>query len=125
MLGLTGFYYGLSPYPGPMTWNEPRGGVAYADTPISPPDTLAGFGCRANRNNAGYDEGEVPRARGGIGRASVPIEIPREEDLMSETVGDFLVKRLSEWGVKRIFGYPGDGSTGILGGRERAREDPE
>ena len=34
---------------------------------------------------------------------------------MSETVGDFLVKRLSEWGVKRIFGYPGDGITGIMG----------
>ena len=28
MLGFTGFYYGLSPYPGPMTWNEPRGGAS-------------------------------------------------------------------------------------------------
>ncbi len=34
---------------------------------------------------------------------------------MEETVGDFLLKRLSEWGVKRIFGYPGDGINGILG----------
>ncbi|KIF79951.1 thiamine pyrophosphate-requiring protein [Noviherbaspirillum autotrophicum] len=34
---------------------------------------------------------------------------------MEATVGDFLLKRLSEWGVKRIFGYPGDGINGILG----------
>ena len=44
---------------------------------------------------------------------------------MSETVGDFLVKRLSEWGVKRIFGYPGDGITGIMGALHRAGNDPK
>ena len=33
---------------------------------------------------------------------------------MSETVGNFLVKRLSEV-VKWILCYPGDGITGILG----------
>ena len=44
---------------------------------------------------------------------------------MSGTVGDFLVKRLSEWGVKRIFGYPGDGITGIMGALHRAGNDPE
>ena len=44
---------------------------------------------------------------------------------MSETVGDFLVKRLSEWGVERIFGYPGDGITGIMGALHRAGNDPE
>ena len=44
---------------------------------------------------------------------------------MSETVGDFLVKRLSEWGVKRIFGYPGDGITGIMGALNRAGNEPE
>jgi len=30
---------------------------------------------------------------------------------MSATVADFLVTRLSEWGVKRLFGYPGDGTA--------------
>jgi pyruvate dehydrogenase (quinone) len=35
-------------------------------------------------------------------------------------VGDFLVKRLSEWGVKRIYGYPGDGINGIMGALARA-----
>jgi len=54
------------------------------------------------------------------------MKIPKEgEDLMSETVGAFLVKRLSEWGVKRIFGYPGDGITGIMGALHRAGNDPE
>ncbi len=32
-----------------------------------------------------------------------------------KTVSDFLLERLSEWGVKRIFGFPGDGITGLLG----------
>lgn len=41
---------------------------------------------------------------------------------MSEKVSDFLLKRLSAWGVKRIFGYPGDGINGILGGLERNQE---
>ena len=40
---------------------------------------------------------------------------------MSETVGDFLVRRLTEWGIKRIFGFPGDGINGILGAMNRAK----
>ena len=36
------------------------------------------------------------------------------------TVGDFLVERLSEWGVTRIFGYPGDGINGVFGALSRA-----
>src|SRR5439155_18134224 len=42
---------------------------------------------------------------------------------MSHTVGDFLLKRLSEWGVKRVYGYPGDGINGIIGAFERAKGD--
>ncbi|MBV9690142.1 MAG: thiamine pyrophosphate-requiring protein [Ktedonobacteraceae bacterium] len=38
---------------------------------------------------------------------------------MSDTVSDFLLKRLSQWGIKRIYGYPGDGINGLLGGLER------
>lgn len=34
---------------------------------------------------------------------------------MAETVADFMLQRLSEWGVERIFGYPGDGINGIIG----------
>lgn len=43
---------------------------------------------------------------------------------MSEKVSDFLVKRLSDWGVSRIFGYPGDGINGILGALNRANNQP-
>jgi pyruvate dehydrogenase (quinone) len=41
---------------------------------------------------------------------------------MAETVGDALVARLEEWGVRRIYGYPGDGINGILGSLRRAEE---
>src|ERR1700689_20215 len=41
---------------------------------------------------------------------------------MAQTVADFLVRRLQEWGVKRIFAYPGDGSNGIMGALGRARD---
>ncbi len=37
-------------------------------------------------------------------------------------MSDFMLKRLSQWGVKRIFGYPGDGINGILGGLERHQD---
>ncbi len=37
-------------------------------------------------------------------------------------VSDFMMQRLEEWGVKRIFGYPGDGINGILGALNRAED---
>jgi pyruvate dehydrogenase (quinone) len=40
-------------------------------------------------------------------------------------VGDFLVQRLSDWGVPRIYGYPGDGINGILGALARAEDRME
>jgi pyruvate dehydrogenase (quinone) len=39
---------------------------------------------------------------------------------MSGTVSDYLLQRLSDWGIKRIFGFPGDGTNGILGALGRA-----
>jgi pyruvate dehydrogenase (quinone) len=45
---------------------------------------------------------------------------------MSETVADFLLARLAgEWGVKRIYGYPGDGINGIMGAFEREGPRPD
>jgi pyruvate dehydrogenase (quinone) len=41
---------------------------------------------------------------------------------MAQTTADFMLDRLSEWGVKRIYGYPGDGINGILGALGRASE---
>ena len=34
-------------------------------------------------------------------------------------VSDFIVERLHNWGINRIFGYPGDGINGIMGGLRR------
>ena len=39
---------------------------------------------------------------------------------MEKKVGDFIVQRLAEWGVKRLYGYPGDGINGIMGALRRA-----
>jgi len=41
---------------------------------------------------------------------------------MAETVGDHVVQRLLAWGVKRVYGYPGDGINGLLGAMERAQD---
>ncbi len=39
---------------------------------------------------------------------------------MADTVADFLIKRIVEWGFKRIYGFPGDGINGIIGAIDRA-----
>ena len=33
---------------------------------------------------------------------------------MAETVGDFILKRLHDWGVRIIYGFPGDGISGLV-----------
>src|SRR5256886_14797735 len=45
--------------------------------------------------------------------------------LMAELVADFILKRLREWELHRIYGYPGDGINGFLGALDRANGDPE
>ncbi len=42
---------------------------------------------------------------------------------MAQTVGDFFWERLHQWGVRRVFGYPGDGINGLLGGLARFGTD--
>src|SRR3954452_1159241 len=39
---------------------------------------------------------------------------------MATTVGDFFIDRLYQWGVRRIYGYPGDGINGVFGALQRA-----
>ncbi len=39
-----------------------------------------------------------------------------------ETVADFVLKRLSQWGVRTVFGYPGDGINGLVGAFGRTAE---
>jgi len=37
--------------------------------------------------------------------------------MADKTTGQFVLEHLAdEWGVRRIFGYPGDGINGIIGG---------
>ncbi len=40
-------------------------------------------------------------------------------------VADHVLQRLSEWGVQRVYGHPGDGINGLLGAFDRADGDPE
>ncbi|HEY7266150.1 MAG TPA: thiamine pyrophosphate-requiring protein [Solirubrobacterales bacterium] len=42
---------------------------------------------------------------------------------MSKTAADFMLERLGEWGVERIYGYPGDGINGILGALGRHEDE--
>src|SRR3954449_13571321 len=45
---------------------------------------------------------------------------------MAATVGEFVLRRLSaDWGVRRIYGYPGDGINGVLGAFHALGEDVE
>lgn len=39
---------------------------------------------------------------------------------MAQTVSDFIVQRLHQWGVRHMFGYPGDGINGVFGALNRA-----
>src|SRR5579859_225013 len=41
------------------------------------------------------------------------------------TVADYLLRRLREWGVDKVFGFPGDGINGILAAWGRAENDPK
>jgi pyruvate dehydrogenase (quinone) len=40
------------------------------------------------------------------------------------TVGQYVAQRLSEWGVERIYGYPGDGINGLIAGLRKNGDKP-
>jgi pyruvate dehydrogenase (quinone) len=44
---------------------------------------------------------------------------------MAQTVGDFVLQRLREWGVEQVFAYPGDGMNGLLAAWGRADNKPQ
>jgi pyruvate dehydrogenase (quinone) len=44
---------------------------------------------------------------------------------MADTVADVLLARLREWGVKQVFGFPGDGINGLLAAWARADNRPQ
>ena len=41
---------------------------------------------------------------------------------MAKQVSDFLIERLLEWNITRIYGFPGDGINGIMGALNRAKD---
>ncbi|WNK21002.1 thiamine pyrophosphate-requiring protein [Halomonas piscis] len=43
---------------------------------------------------------------------------------MSDTVSDFIVKRLRQWGIHRVYGYSGDGINGMMAALRRADGNP-
>ena len=42
---------------------------------------------------------------------------------MASTAADILIDRLQDWGVKTIFGLPGDGINGIMEALRRRQEE--
>lgn len=44
---------------------------------------------------------------------------------MADSVSDYFVRRLRAWGVRRIFGYPGDGILGLMGALQSAQRRGE
>lgn len=44
---------------------------------------------------------------------------------MSKQVSDFLIERLLQWDITRIYGFPGDGINGIMGALNRAEDKME
>jgi pyruvate dehydrogenase (quinone) len=44
---------------------------------------------------------------------------------MGQIVADYVLHRVRDWGIHRVFGYPGDGINGFLGAFDRAGGDPE
>ncbi|QBI18400.1 thiamine pyrophosphate-requiring protein [Egibacter rhizosphaerae] len=43
---------------------------------------------------------------------------------MAENVSDRILERLSQWGVERVYSYPGDGFNALLGALQRRGNDP-
>ncbi len=44
---------------------------------------------------------------------------------MAQTVADFIWSRLREWGLERVYGYPGDGIGGLIAALQRREGDIE
>jgi pyruvate dehydrogenase (quinone) len=43
---------------------------------------------------------------------------------VAETVGDYVLRRLREWGVEQVFAYPGDGINGLVAAFGKADDAP-
>jgi len=52
----------------------------------------------------------------------VPYKTLSEDTAMSQNVSEFVWQRLSEWGLSRVYGYPGDGVGGLDVALEKAKD---
>src|SRR3954454_17415172 len=43
--------------------------------------------------------------------------------MAATTVADYTLQRLATWGVRRVYGYPGDGVNGLMGAFDRLGAD--
>ena len=120
------------------TWPKCRRAGSLVDAAHSL--TAAGLGARAARwRRVGLADSVVAAAFAFAGRttfrqpaggSSNPIDVSatpysKEGTEMSETVADFVLSRLRDWGVKQVFGYPGDGINGMLAAWGRAGNEPK
>jgi pyruvate dehydrogenase (quinone) len=70
-----------------------------------------------------FAQGEPTPTHSGLLRLSLNAQL--KGTFMTQTVGDFIVSRLHTWGVRRMFGYPGDGINGVFGALNRASDKIE
>src|SRR5687767_13345666 len=55
------------------------------------------------------------RSRGRSCRDTKRRNAPRGlEARVGATVSDFVLERLVQWGIRRVYGYPGDGINGVV-----------
>jgi pyruvate dehydrogenase (quinone) len=54
-------------------------------------------------------------------RNTLSCRAPSRGQTMAKTVADFIVDRLHQWGVRRLYGFPGDGINGFFGALQRAK----
>src|SRR5206468_12032140 len=64
----------------------------------------------------------APGSRSSASRRARGHAVCTAADTMTQTVSDHIIQRLYAWGVRTIYGYPGDGINGLIGALDRAGE---
>jgi pyruvate dehydrogenase (quinone) len=62
------------------------------------------------------------RPRLAIRRQATPAIHPHRKTIMVQNVSEFIWHRLSQWGLKRVYGYPGDGVGSLDVALEKAKD---
>ena len=88
-------------------WEPAQATRARTAPSTSGPAAAASSSGRTNRGLLARRSRRSGRRRTGDFRDSILKEGP-----MAQQVADYVLERLSEWGVHRVFGYPGDGING-------------